>query len=83
MVQQNPHSEPAPKNRGAVLIIAGALIGIVFIIFIWLGMDSEQGLFTPMWLGVAVGVIMIGFGVFRLVRKQGPTEFHGGTNVSD
>ena len=83
MTQQpggNPQ-KPLLKRRGVGLIVTGILVMILFGIYIIVGKSPGEGLATPVWLGVALGLIMTGFGVYRALAGPGALDNpEGGTN---
>ncbi len=72
---------PFVKRRGMGLVITGIVLMVLFGIYIIVGKSPGEGLATPVWLGVALGLIMTGFGVYRLIAGPGALDNpEGGTN---
>lgn len=79
--QQNPEpnptpepvGEPHPKHRYNGLVVGGALTALLFLIFTLAGGVSIDGTINPLWIGVIIGVLVTGLGIFRVLR--GPTAF--------
>jgi hypothetical protein len=72
------------KPRGWLLFASGLVIALVFGIYLWVEALKRGNAATPLWLGVAFGLIIAGFGLYR--RLAGPSKLdfaEGGTNVSE
>ncbi|MGJ9403132.1 hypothetical protein [Arthrobacter sp. KK5.5] len=82
----NPQTEPVDTQpRGLLLFGVGLAVALLFGIYLWIRASDEGGtLASPIWIGVAFGLIMAGFGLYR--RLTGPSKLDfakGGTNVSE
>lgn len=77
----NTGTRPFFRRRGAVLMVTGLILVIVFGLFIWIGRDPGEGYATPMWVGVFIGLGMAGYGLYRALKGPGMLDFpRGGTN---
>lgn len=84
MTNNSSSKKPMAKRRkGSGLLIAGLLITVLFVVFMFLGQDPGQGLKTPVWIGVAFGGIMALFGLYRMVKGPSPLDHPGGGTNSE
>lgn len=70
------------KTNGVGLVVGGALIATLFLIFIFVAPTVGSSAPTPMWLGVIWGSLAVAWGLFRLIA--GPSSLdrtNGGTDV--
>jgi hypothetical protein len=56
---------PFFTRRGASLLITGLILIVVFGLSIMAGKRPGEGLVTPMWVGIALGLGMAGYGLYR------------------
>ena len=79
-----PPSRPAKpflRRRGIPLAIAGLLIAALFGIYMAVSQDPGEGWKNPMLIGVLLGLIMLGFGVYRAIKGPSNLDYaQGGTN---
>ncbi len=70
-----PHAKKSGPGNHRVngLLIGGGAIAILFLLFIFTGGAMIDGAISPLWIGFAVGALIAGLGLFRLVR--GPEAF--------
>lgn len=61
------------KHRYNGLVVGGALTALLFLLFTLVGGVSIDGTINPLWIGVILGVMVTGLGIFRVLR--GPTAF--------
>ena len=62
------------KSIGLILIIAGHMLAIVSLIADYIGLGSYYGLNWVQLIGVAIGVIVIVFGLWLMQRKTKAEE---------
>lgn len=75
------HTQPFFKRHGAPLLITGLILMVVFGLSIMAGKQPGEGLATPMWVGVALGLGMAGYGLYRALLGPGMLDHpYGGTN---
>lgn len=55
------------------LLIGGGFIAVFFLIFIIAGGFTLNGVISPLWIGFAIGALVAGLGLFRVIR--GPMAF--------
>ncbi|ASN39408.1 hypothetical protein [Paeniglutamicibacter terrestris] len=68
-------------RRGVGLAISGALIAALFGIFMSIDQMTGEGWKSPMLVGVLLGLIMLVFGIYRLVKGNSSLDYpQGGTN---
>lgn len=78
---QDPQLQPDPTSSGGVkgkhryngLVVGGALTALLFLLFTLVSGVSIDGTINPLWIGVILGVMVTGLGIFRVLR--GPTAF--------
>lgn len=79
--QRSRPTKPFFKRRGAPLMLTGIILVIVFGLFIMVGKEPGEGLATPVWIGVALGLGMTGYGLYRALAGEGMLDNpQGGTN---
>jgi len=61
------------KHHANGLLIGGGSIAVLFLIFLVSGGYTLGGVISPLWIGFAVGVLIAGLGLFRLIK--GPMAF--------
>ena len=61
------------KHHVNGLLIGGGGIAVLFLIFLISGGYTLGGVISPLWIGFAIGVLIAGLGLFRIVR--GPMAF--------
>ena len=62
--------------------MTGLLVMVVFGAFIYTQFAAGLDTASPMWLGVAFGAIMFGYGLFRWFHGPSALDHpHGGTNA--
>lgn len=69
---QTPRHIPG-KHHVNGLLIGGGGIALLFLIFLISGGYVIDGVISPLWIGFAVGALIAGLGLFRLIR--GPMAF--------
>lgn len=61
-------------------MITGIILMIVFGLFIMADRQPGEGLMTPMWIGVLLGLGMAGYGLYRALKGPGMLDNpRGGT----
>lgn len=61
------------KHHVNGLLIGGGAIALLFLIFLVTGGSTLGGVISPLWIGFAIGVLIAGLGLFRLIK--GPMAF--------
>lgn len=61
------------KHQANGLLIGGGSIAVLFLIFLGVGGYTIGGVISPLWIGFAIGVLVAGLGLFRLIK--GPLAF--------
>jgi hypothetical protein len=87
-MEQEMSTQPGQSNEkpffqrpGVPLMVTGLILMIVFGLFIMAGRQPGEGLATPMWVGVLLGVGMAGYGLYRALKGPGMLDSpRGGTN---
>ena len=70
------------RRTGLILTLTGLLVMLVFGAFIYAQFAAGLDMASPMWLGVAFGAIMFGYGLFRWFHGPSALDHpHGGTNA--
>lgn len=69
---QTPKRMPG-KHHVNGLLIGGGGIALLFLIFLTSGGYAVDGVMSPLWIGFAIGVLIAGLGLFRLIK--GPMAF--------
>lgn len=70
------------KHLGTGMIIGGALIAALFLVFIFIAPIEPAGAASPLWIGAIWGLLSMCWGIFRFVA--GPSKLdhpHGGTDA--
>jgi len=70
------------RRSGLILALTGLLVMILFGVFILSGLALGLNAATPVWIGVAFGAIMFGYGLFRWFHGPSALDHpYGGTNA--
>lgn len=69
---QKPAHVPG-KHHVNGLLIGGCGIALLFLIFLISGGYTIGGVISPLWIGFAIGILVAGLGLFRLIK--GPLAF--------
>lgn len=74
-------TKPFFKRRGGPLLITGIILMVFFGLYIMADHEPGDSLATPIWLGVALGLGMAGYGLYRTLMGPGMLDNpRGGTN---
>lgn len=80
------HSRRWPRGtepRGMKLALFGVVVIVLFGAYLVVMAIKRAPVDNPVWLGLILGVIMLGYGLYRRLRGPGALDFpeEGGTNV--
>lgn len=68
-------------HRGLALALGGLIIAAGFASFIFLVPQADTVTRSPLWIAVIWGALMVGYGVYRMIRGDSKLDHeHGGTN---